>query len=470
MRTPTTLLATMAILLPGCSLAPLYERPASPAPAVWEGATADEGSPPAEPTEVLPWQRFFTEERLLAVIELALANNRDLRIAALNVERTRAIYRIERAAQFPNLAAVATGERFRAPSDDDAFTASQYTVGLGVAAWELDFFGRVRNLKEGALERYLATAEARSAAEISLIATVAAGYLALGTTQEHLELAQATLAAQQEVYDLIRQSRELGMAGDLELRQAESQVAAVRAEVARLTGQVAADRHSMELLVGATIPAELLPERLGDALYLANLGPGVSSEVLLSRPDILMAEHQLKAANALIGAARARFFPRIALTAGVGTISSDLSGLFDSGSGTWTFVPEITLPLFTAGAVRAGVEVARLDREVAVAQYEKAIQTAFREVSDALVLRTTLADQIAARRALVAALDEAHRLATARYQAGIDGYLNVLVAQQSLFSARQGLLAVRLAEQVQGITLYAVLGGRLVPGEPSLHR
>jgi multidrug efflux system outer membrane protein len=323
----------------------------------------------------------------------------------------------------------------------------------------------VRSLKDRALEQYLATEQARTASQISLVAAVAASYLALAADLENLRLAEATLEAQRASYELIRGSRDLGMATDLDLRQAQSQVDVARVDAARFAGLVAVDRNALDLLAGAPVPDELLPQGLGEAAGASKLSPGLPSDVLLRRPDILAAEHMLQAANASIGAARAAFFPRISLTAAVGTMSDELSALFGSGTGTWTFVPQLTLPIFTGGSRRAGLEAAKVGRDIAVAEYEKAIQTAFREVSDALALRTNLRAQEEAQRSLVDALDEAHRLAEARYRAGIDSYLSVLVAQRALYAARQGLVAVRLAGAVNSITLFKALGGGAAEAE-----
>lgn len=466
---PVVLLAA-AVGLSGCSLAPKYERPPLPVadafPAEAAPAPAAEEAPEAAAAPAakdVPWQEFFTDARLRSVIDLALANNRDLRVATLNVQKAQALYRIQRSELNPTIGVQATGDRTRIPEsigkDGVASVSSTYTVGLGLASWELDLFGRLRSLKTRALEQYLATEEARRGAQTSLVAAVAGSWLSLAADEENLALSKGTLEAQGSAFELIRKSREAGVASDLDLRQAESQVEAARASVAAYTGAAAVSRNALELLVGAKVPEELLPDRLVAVTDPKGLSAGLPSEVLLRRPDILAAEHQLRGANANIGAARAAFFPRISLTAGFGTSSPDLDGLFKSGTKMWTFAPQIVSPLFASGSLFANLKVSKVDREIAVATYEKAIQAAFAEVSDALALRTTLVAQREAQDALVVALEETLRLSDARYKGGIDAYLPVLFAQQSLFGAQRAAVGVRFAEQANLVTLYKVLGG-----------
>ncbi len=457
------LLLGMTACLCGC-IHPKYDRPALPVSPSWPQSAGNLTSTAAAPEAVnVKWREFFTDKGLQSVIDLALANNRDLRMATLNVEKVQALYRIQRAQQYPQLDASATGQLYRLPEKMSptgrAYTSEQYNVGLGVTAWELDLFGRVRSLKKQALEQYLATEQARTASQISLVAAVADSYLALAADRDHLRLAQATLEAQQASYELIRHTRDAGIASDLDLRQVQSQVEAARAEIARYTGQVTLDENALDLLVGMPVAASLLPDGLGSDYALKDVAPGLPSEVLLRRPDILMAEHQLKATYANIGAARAAFFPRIALTGGGGVMSGRLSDLFEGNAGTWNFAPQIVMPIFDAGARRADLKVAKVDRDLAVAEYEKAIQSAFREVSDSLTLRTRLLEQQDAQQALVNALDETYRLSDARYKAGIDSYLSVLVAQRSLYSAQQALVSLRMARIANLVTLYKVLGG-----------
>jgi multidrug efflux system outer membrane protein len=441
---------------------PKYQRPAPPVPPAWpEGASPAEAAPGVVAAETR-WEDFFTDRRLAGVIGLALQNNRDLRAATLAVDKVQALYRIQRSELFPTVGVLGQGEKVRIPGKETdsgvAKTTSAYSVNLGTTAWEIDLFGRIRSLKAAALEQYLASQQARRAAQISLVAAVASEWLALAADTESLQLAQVTLEAQQASYDLIQRSRDAGIASDLDLRQAQTQVEAARVALAAFAGQIATDKATLDVLAGTPVPPDLLPDRLAEVPG-ATLLAGMPSDVLLGRPDILGAEHQLKATNANIGAARAAFFPRISLTAAVGTLSSELSGLFASGSGTWTFVPQIAAPLFTGGFNKANLDSAKIDREIAVAQYEKSIQAAFAEVTSGLTLRTTLVAQREAQQALVDALAETYRLSEARYKGGIDSYLAVLVAQRALFAGQQVLISARFAEQANLVTLYKVLGG-----------
>ena len=453
-------------LIPGgCTLAPEYTRPASPVPVGWPAGPAYQApeTVAAAPTGAeLKWQEFFTDERLQKIIETALRNNRDLRLAALNVERARAIYGIQRAELLPTINAVGSGSKERVPADlsrtGREMTSERYDVDLGIISWEIDFFGRIRSLKDRALEEYLATDQARRSAQILLVSAVADAYFTLGADRENLKLATSTLEAQEASYKLIRKRFDVGLASELDLRQAQSQVDVAMRDVARYTQIAAQDENALNLLVGSPLPPELLPPELGNVIPLREISPGLSSEVLLQRPDVLAAEHQLKAANATIGAARAAFFPRISLTTTVGTASAELSGLFKSGSGTWSFAPQIVMPIFDARTWSA-YDVTKVEKEMSVAGYEKAIQTAFREVADALAVRGTVNQQIAAQQSLVNAFAETYRLSNARYSKGIDNYLSVLVAQRSLFAAQQGLIFLRLARVANLVTLYRALGG-----------
>jgi multidrug efflux system outer membrane protein len=458
------LLLAMSIFLCGCPPSSKYVRPELPVPSTWPESSASQAAAPNTPVAAdIKWQEFFTDPRLQSVIELALANNRDLRMATLNIEKVQALYRIQRAEQYPSIAASASAEGYRVPENMSTTgyseTVGQFTVGLGMTSWELDLFGRIRSLKSRALEQYLATEQARSATQISLVAAVANSYLALAADRENLRLAQVTLDAQQASYELILRTRELGIASDLELSQAQSQVDAARVDIARYSGQVTLDENALNLLVGAPITAGMLSDDLGKVAALKDVAAGLPSGVLLRRPDILMAEHQLKAADANIGAARAAFFPSITLTAAAGIASSDLTNLFKPAAAAWSFAPQVTLPIFDAGARQANYKAAQLDRDIAIAMYEKSIQAAFREVSDALSLRVTLMAQQNELQSLVNSLDVTYRLSEARYKGGIDSYLGVLVAQRSLYAAQQRLVDVRLARLSNLVTLYKVLGG-----------
>jgi multidrug efflux system outer membrane protein len=454
-------------MLSGCTMAPGYTRPEAPIPADWpSGAAYQEtlttsGSPTSSE---LKWQEFFTDERLQRVIETALNNNRDLRLAALNVQRARALYGIQRAELLPTVDAIGVWSKYRVGTDfvsaGKERTVEQYSVDLGVTSWEIDFFGRLRSLKDRALEQFLATEQARRSAQVLLISSVANAYLKIAADREGLKVAESTLEAQEATYKMVRRRYEIGLASQLDLRQAQTQVESARGDVARFMQVVAQDENGLNLLVGSssTLPPETLPPDLAGVRPPREISPGVSSEVLLLRPDILAVEHDLKAANASIGAARAAFFPRIALTTAIGTASSELSGLFRSGSGTWSFVPSIIMPIFDA-RLWSAFDATKVEREIALAQYERAIQTAFREVADALAVRGTVEQQLSAQQSLVDAVSEAYRLSTTRYDMGIESYLTVLDAQRSLYAAEQGLIAIRLARLSNLVTLYAVLGG-----------
>lgn len=454
----------LSIFLYGCPRASRYARPQLPVSSSWpESSNAGTGAPGTSAAAEVKWQEFFADPHLQSVIKLALENNRDLRVATLNVEKMQSLYRIQRAALYPTIAVSAIGDVYRVPKTvsekQDTDTAAQFTVGLGIASWELDLFGRVRSLKESALEQYLATEQVRSAAQISLVSAVANTYLALAADRENLKLAQETLNAQQASYELIKQIRDSGIVSDLDVSQAQSQVEAARTDIARYAGQVALDENALTLLVGAPVAANLLSGELNKAGAVKDVAAGLPSDLLLCRPDILAAEHQLKAANANIGAARAAFFPRISLTAAAGIVSNDLTNLFKPAAGTWEFSPQITLPIFDYGARKANYRVTELDRDMAVAEYEKSIQAAFREVSDSLSLRTTLVDQEKAMESLLDSLQKTYDLSEARYKGGIDSYLSVLIAQRALYVAQQRLVNVRLARLVNLVTLYKVLGG-----------
>jgi multidrug efflux system outer membrane protein len=461
------LLLGIALVLGACTLAPKYTRPEAPITADWpSGAAYQEtrtttGAPTAS---TLGWQEFFTDENLQKIIETALNNNRDLQLAALNVQRARALYGIQRAELFPSVNASGSGIRQRVPADlsttGKEITAEEYSVNLGISSWEIDFFGRIQSLKDRALEEYLATEQARRSAQILLVSAVANGYLTLAADRENLKLAQSTLETQEATYNLIRRQYQIGIANELDLRRAQTQVDTARGEMARNTQQVAQDENALNLLVGSPSPVtnEILPADLDGVKPPKEISPGMSSEVLLRRPDILAVENRLKAANANIGAVRAAFFPRIALTTGAGTASSELSGLFKSGSGTWIFAPQIVMPIFDARLWPA-YEATKVEKEIALAQYEKAIQTAFREVADALAVRGTVDQQLSAQQSLMDAAAVTYRLSIIRYNNGIDSYLSVLDAQRSLYAAEQGLIAIRLTRLANQVRLYAVLGG-----------
>lgn len=457
-----------ALLLAGCAtMIPAYTRPAAPIAAAWPGAPAA-GSETAQSGQqaaaALGWQEFFVDERLRRLIGLALENNRDLRVAALNIERSRALYRVRGADLWPRVDASAGAGWQRIPEDlstsGRAMTVDQYSVALGVSAYEVDLFGRVRSLKAQALEQFLATEQAGRGVRLSLVAQVANSYLALASDRERLQLAQQTLASQEAAYRLTRSRFEAGVATGLALSQAQTSVEAARVDIARYTSLVAEDENALGLVVGVPLPAELLPPTLADDLTARpHLSPGLPSEVLLQRPDILQAENLLKGVNANIGAARAAFFPRITLVSSVGFGSDQLSSLFSGHNFAWNFAPRISLPLFDGGSNAANLKVAEVDRDIAVAQYEKAIQTAFREAADGLARQGTIGAQLTAQEGLVAATAESLRLSLARFDQGVDSYLSVLDSQRALYGAQQNLITLRLARLTNLVTLYKALGG-----------
>ena len=452
-------------LLNGCTLAPKYTRPAAPMPADWptgEAYGTEAAAPGNRAAAEMKWEEFFTDPELRQVIAAALANNRDLRLASLNVEKARALYGIQRAELFPAFNAVGAGSKGRTPADlsysGTETTYEQYSVNFGVMAWEIDFFGRIRSLKDRALEEYLATDQARRGAQILLVSAVANAYLNLAADRESLKLTTSTLAAQEGAYKLIKKRYDVGLASEIDLRRAQSQADTARGDVARFTQLVAQDENALQLLVGAPLTALKLPSELGELNPFRDISPGLSSEVLLSRPDILAAEHRLRAANASIGAARAAFFPRISLTTSFGTASADLSGLFKDGSSTWNFAPQIIMPIFDA-RLWSAYDATKVEKEISLTQYERAIQTAFRETADALAVRGTVNRQLAAQKSLVEAFAETYRLSAIRYAKGVDSYLSVLDAQRSLYGAQKGLIGIQLLRLANEVALYKALGG-----------
>jgi multidrug efflux system outer membrane protein len=447
-----SLTAVTAVVLAGCSFIPTYEPPPLPVAASFPDQAADQAAVD------IRWQDFVTDARLRELITLALANNRDLRVATLNIEQVRAQYDIRRADQLPTLNLTASGSR---QPNSSGGTNTSYSVGLAISSWELDFFGRVASLKEAALAQYLASAEARRAAQTSLVAAVASTWLSLQANEGLLALTQRTLATRKESLRLTRLRFDNGASSALDLRQAESLTAAAESALAQQQRQRALDRNALTLLVGQSVPDALLfnPADPGQAPLMATVPAGLPSDLLARRADIRQAEQQLIAANASIGAARAAFFPRISLTAGLGTVSNELADLFKSGSWGLSLAPQAVLPIFDAGRNQANLEAANATRAIAVAQYEKAIQTAFREVADALAGRATLGEQVRAQQAQATAEADRFRLAELRYRNGVASFLDVLDAQRSLFSTQQSLALSQLALQQNQVALYKALGG-----------
>jgi multidrug efflux system outer membrane protein len=472
-----------AAVLAACTLMPHYQRPQSPVPDLWpaDAAGASGTASPDVSLDQIGWRDFFTDPRLQRLVEIALENNRNLRIAVLNVAASEAQFRVERGNLFPAISATGSGlaERLPAngalplggvggsgggttkvPSGSAATTFHFYTAGIGFTNYELDLFGRERSLTTQAFERYLAQSESRRSTQISLVAEVATDYFAVLADEALVKLTHETLQNEIESYELTMAMYQRDTTTLLSLRQAESAVEAARASLAQFERQLAQDTHALTLVLGQEIPADLPPARdMNTEGLLAQVPEGLPSNLLTHRPDILSVEHTLRAANANIGAARAAFFPSIQLTASGGTASNRLNDLFSSGTGTWSFAPTITLPIFTGGQNRANLDLAHIEKNVAVAQYELTIQTAFREVSDALSARGTYIDQRRAQQALVAADADAYRLAEMRFRSGVDNYLATLDSQRSLYAAQQGLVAVRQAELANQVTLYKALGG-----------
>jgi multidrug efflux system outer membrane protein len=453
-KTPLLLALIASLGLGGCAtLVPDRTDVAPSIPSQWP-AEAGQG----RPTDAagLGWRDFFTDPRLQQVIEQGLANNRDLRVAVLNVERARGQYRIQRADRVPALNIQGQMER----TGGDMPVSEQFTAGLGVTEFELDLFGRVRNLSEAALQQYFAIAANRRNAQLSLVAETATAWLTFGADSELLRISEATLASHEDSLRLAQARFERGGSSALELAQTRTLVETARTDAARLRGQVQQDRNALALLIGGPVDEALLPVGNNDLQLVALAPPAdLPSDVLLRRPDIMAAEHTLLAGNANIGAARAAFFPSIRLTGTLGSSSTELSGLFDSGTRVWSFLPTISLPIFQGGKLRAGLAVANADRDIALAEYEKSIQVGFRETADALALSTSLDAQAASQQALLAAATQAEQLSQARYDAGLDSFVTLLDARRTAYSAQQSQLQTALAQQANRITLYKVLGG-----------
>jgi multidrug efflux system outer membrane protein len=431
---------------------PDYKRPPASVAAQYPGVTRTNEGRAAD----IPWQDFLAEDRLKKLIELALTNNLDFRVAMLNVEESQAQYCITRAASFPTVDG--NGSFTRANANDR--TANEWSASLGTTAYEVDLFGRVRSLNRQALETYFATTEAQRSAQITLVAEVADEYFTLREAEEQLRLARQTLTAVQESYDLNQATFDAGASSELDLRTAEGQVETAKINVLTYERQIAQAKNYLTLLIGEQLPSDLpAPRSFNDTNLVAEIPAGLPSELLQRRPDILEAEHTLKAANANIGAARAAFFPTITLTASIGSTSSQLAKLFGSGTGVWSFAPQITVPIFTAGQNKADLDAAKVSTRIDVANYQKAIQTAFREVADALVANSSYAEEIKEQTALIIAQQRRYDLANLRYRQGDDTYLNVLSAQQDLYSAQQGQIQAQYNKLASQISLYKALGG-----------
>lgn len=462
MRKTLLLTCLTAVAMSGCTMAPRYTRPEAPVSASF--GNAENAAYKALRADEAGWRDFYKDARLQNLIQAALENNRDLRVAALNVERLRAQYRIQRAALMPTVNA--TGALSRTRKADDLVSSTQanisdeYSAKLGSTSWEIDLWGRVRSLKNEALETYLASEETSRSVRISLVSEVARQYLTRLSLAENLQLAQDTLASVTRNRDLMEKMRSIGRSSEMDMQSAEVQVAKAQGNVAAYERQLAAADNALFVLVGRPLAKEEIEGASLEEISLSmEIAPGLPSDLLERRPDILAAEHSLKAANADIGAARATFFPKITLTGSVGTASNELSGLFDNGNSTWNFAPNVSMPIFAGGAVRSAYDVAKIAKRIEVANYEKAIQTAFKEVADTLAANEPLERELKADLTLASAQAKRLELAEARYKAGFDSYLAVLTAQQDLYSAGQSLIATRLARLENSVTMYKVLGG-----------
>lgn len=457
-------LAAMVLCLTimgGCTMAPTYVRPASPTDTQWPDSaesTNESGS------EMVAWNVFFTDPKAQALVQTALANNRDMRIAMLNIEKARAQYYIQRADLLPTINAGGNMSVQQLPvgisSTGLAGVFRQYSVTVGFSSYELDLFGRVRSLKESAMQRYLATEEAGKSAQVSLVSEVVSAYLQLTADKEQLALAASTYENRENVYAMVRTMFEQGLSSQLDLNQARTSVEESRVTKAQWQTRVAQEANALAFLVGAAYPQDLtLANALSDVPELPDLPEGLPSELLQRRPDIMMAERELQSANADIGVARANFFPVISLTSSIGTMGIELKDLFTGGAGTWAFAPAAVLPIFDTGRNWAMLQATNAQRDIAVAQYERAIQQAFREVADALAQRATIGEQLAGELALVEATRTSYELALARFKSGVDSYMTVLDSQRSYFSAQQSLINTRLLRETNTINLYKALGG-----------
>lgn len=456
-------------LLQACTMAPTYVRPDAPIPNVYAAGGKDiSGNEVNVPEHAdaanIPWQEFFKDEPMRRVVELALANNRDLRVSMLNIEKTRAEYRIQRADLLPTVTAVGASTNQHLPADLSSTgmkgMSRQYSASLGFSSFELDLFGRIRSLTDQALESYYSVEEEAKSARLSLVAETAAMYLQLVSDRELYDITEATLKNREKNLDIIQHKFSAGVVSDLDVNQAKTLVEEARVNLAASATRVGQDENHLCLLMGAPLPADL-PEvrRLADVTPLPDLPAGLPSVLLERRPDIRAAEHILKGANANIGAARANFFPRISLTGDLGKMSADYNDLFDPGSRAWSFLPQISLPIFDTGRNVAQLEASNAERNIAVARYEKAIQTAFREVADSLVQREHIGMQLAAQDSLTATNRNTYELSSKRYDVGVSSYINVLDAQRSLYLAERDLISTRLLRESNALMLYKALGG-----------
>lgn len=462
-------LSLLVCLLPlyACSMAPKYVQPASPVSEQWPDAYLP-GEKLAEADERraadMHWRECFLDGDMQRLIALALLHNRDLRVSALNIEKARAMYQIQRAEQLPSIGASGSLTESDVPGDvsmtGKRTFSREYSLGVGISAFELDFFGRIQSLKDAALEEYLGTEEAWRSARLSLIAQVASSVISLVADRERHDLAKDTLVSQQASYDMIRRRHEEGVSSELDLRQAQISVDTARVDLARYAGQEGIDLAALSLLTGVQVTPDMIKaRRLSEIRLCRDIPVGLTTDVLLRRPDILQAEHLLKSANANIGAARANFFPRISLTLFTGSVTDTLERVLNSHAGMWSTMPEIFLPIFEGGRNIANLKASETQKKIAIAQYEQAIQAAFRETSEALILRVSLANRLAAQQSLAEAASSAYRLSTLRYEQGVDSYLNVLDSQRSTYSAQMAVVTARAEQEQNLVMLFKALGG-----------
>ncbi|PMZ98990.1 MULTISPECIES: efflux transporter outer membrane subunit [unclassified Pseudomonas] len=450
----------LALTLVGCSLAPTYQRPEAPVAAAWGDVAGHHG----KSVEQLDWQAFIVDPALRQLVATALDNNRSLRQTLLDIEQARAQYRIQRADRVPGLSAGASGNRQHLPADlsnsGREGVSSSYQVGLSLPEYEVDLFGRVKSLSDAALEQYLSTEEVGRAARIALIADVSQAYLSLDGAERRLALTRQTLASREDSLALVGQRRGAGTATALDHQEALGLVEQSRAELEGIVREQRQAYNALVLLLGSAEAAKSIPaERAQAPMVLQDIAPGAPSALIERRPDILAAEHRLRARNADIGAARAAFFPRISLTGSFGTSSAQMSGLFDGGSRSWTFMPQLSLPLFDAGRNKAGLNLAEARKDSAVAAYEGTIQSAFREVADALAATDTLRREEAARRALADTSRATVTLARARYEGGVDNHLRYLDAQRSGYVNEAAFIEASTQRQLALVDLFRALGG-----------
>ncbi len=457
-----TYLICTAILWQGCTLAPKYKKPAVNLPTSFSVASNQQDLPLATN---ISWKEFFTDERIHKVLVAALSNNVDLKIATLNVELARALYGIKRDELFPAVSAVGEAAKQKTATDltmpNESRTVEKYDVSFGTFGWEIDLFGRIRSQKQKALEEFFSSQYAKNAARLSIISSVATIYFAVAADKEHIDTARETLNTQQSSFNLMESQYKAGLITEIDLFRVKTTVEFAKASLAQYQQQYEQDLNALKLLVGYSLNEDdMLPASLSELKPNKEFNEPIGSEILFARPDVMKAESELKAANADIGAARAAFFPRISLTTTYGTASDALSGLFKAGNDTWLFAPQVSMPIFDARTF-AALRASKAQQKVLIAQYEKTIQNAFKEVADLLAIKHHIGQQITAQKEAVLALENTLRLANVRYEKGIDSYLSVLDAQRSLFDARQNLITLRFVESANQVKLYVALGGGL---------